>query len=195
VLHFSVGGLHNGLMLLIDDETRTYWDHITGEALHGPRAGDRLESWSLPLTTVERALADEPWIQLARSRPGFFARILGRMHMTRFFGRGLMPLWFHVTMEKKDRRRPRMENGLGVVVDGEARFYPYARLGVEGATDPWKERPLHVAVDPDDKVPFAEWEDGTRPFQLFTRWYGFSYTYPGCAIFEPSPVQPANGPR
>lgn len=187
-LHFSAGGLYNGLVLLIDDETRTYWDHITGEALHGPRKGDRLEIWNLPMTTAERTLTDEPWIKLARSRPGFFARIFSRMHMTRLFGRGLLPPWFHATMGEKDRRRPLMENGLGVVIDGEARFYPYELLGVEGATDSWQGGPLHVAIDPDDKVPFAEWEDGTRPFQLFTRWYGFAYTYPDCAVFEGSPV-------
>ena len=34
-----------------------------------------------------------------------------------------------------------------------------------------------------DKVPAAIWEDESRPFQLFTRWYGFSYTYPGCDIW------------
>jgi len=39
VHHFSAGGLYNGLVLLIDDETRTYWDHITGEAVHGPLSG------------------------------------------------------------------------------------------------------------------------------------------------------------
>ncbi len=30
----------------------------------------------------------------------------------------------------------------------------------------------------------AGFEDGTRPFQLFTRWYGFAYTYPGAAIWN-----------
>ncbi len=26
-----------------------------------------------------------------------------------------------------------------------------------------------------------------RPMQLFTRWYGFSFTFPGCKIYEPKP--------
>ena len=100
-----VVGLYNGLVLLIDDETHTYWDHITGEAVHGPRRGERLEAWNLPLTTGERALADEPWLRLARSRPGFFARLFGRMHMTRLFGRGLIPILRHGAREpqKGDR--------------------------------------------------------------------------------------------
>jgi Protein of unknown function (DUF3179) len=184
-LHFSAGGLYNGLVLLVDDETRTYWDHVTGEAVHGALAGRRLETWSLAMTTAGRALAEEPWLPLSRSRPGLFARAFGRVHMLRLRGRGLMPPWFHRTMGAGDVRRPAMESGLGVVIDGEARFYPLERLGVEGATDVWHGRPLHVAIDPADRFPFAEWEDGTRPFQLFTRWYGFAFTYPGCAVYAP----------
>ena len=45
LFHFSAGGLFNGLVLLIDDETRTYWDHITGEAVHGPRTGAQPSVW------------------------------------------------------------------------------------------------------------------------------------------------------
>jgi hypothetical protein len=194
-LHFSAGGLYNGLVLLVDDETRTYWDHITGEALHGPRAGARLEAFGVQMTTLERALADEPWLQLMRSRPGPIARAFGRLHLARLRGRGWMPPYFHLTMAGRDERLPRMANGLGVVEGGEARFYPMEALlhggeapSLAGVTDSWSGRPLHVAVDPDDRFPFAEWEDGARPFQLFTRWYGFSYAYPGCAIFAANTV-------
>lgn len=36
---------------------------------------------------------------------------------------------------------------------------------------------------PDDRVPVAEWtDDGQRPMQMFTRWHGFSYSFPGCNI-------------
>ncbi|KKM87640.1 hypothetical protein LCGC14_1266820 [marine sediment metagenome] len=34
--HFSAGGLYNGTVLLIDDESNTYWNHLTGEAMYGP---------------------------------------------------------------------------------------------------------------------------------------------------------------
>jgi hypothetical protein len=45
-------------------------------------------------------------------------------------------------------------------------------------------RRLRLALGALDKVPAAHWEDGTRPFQLFTRWYGFAYTCPGSVIWN-----------
>ena len=32
-------------------------------------------------------------------------------------------------------------------------------------------------------VPFAVRTDGSRPLQLFARWYGISLTYPHCDIY------------
>jgi hypothetical protein len=43
---------------------------------------------------------------------------------------------------------------------------------------------VRIALHKEAGVPSAVRDDGIRPIQLFTRWYGFSYTYPGCDIFE-----------
>ena len=55
---FAVGGMVNGLALLWDYETGSYWDHVTGEALHGPLKGERLKVWGIEVTTVAAALAN-----------------------------------------------------------------------------------------------------------------------------------------
>ncbi|MFQ5876397.1 MAG: DUF3179 domain-containing (seleno)protein [Acidobacteriota bacterium] len=197
--HFSAGGLHNGLILLIDDETRTYWDHITGEAVRGPLRGRRLESWAVRMTTAGAALAGDPDLAISRSGRGLLARWLGGLARWQVRGRGLMPFFFHRTMEPKDRRRPTMDQGLGVVVGTRARYYPLealragARAGTgapAGLADDWSGRRLRLFIDPADRIPAAEWEDGGRPFQIFTRWYGFSFTYPGCEIYR----GPGGGP-
>jgi len=40
-----------------------------------------------------------------------------------------------------------------------------------------------MGVQPDG-VPYARWkDDGTRPFQLFSRRYGFSFVHARCAIW------------
>ena len=39
---FAVRGLYNGLALLADATTNSYWDHITGACVHGPRQGAQL---------------------------------------------------------------------------------------------------------------------------------------------------------
>jgi len=40
--HFDNVGLYDGLFVMQDRETRTLWNHITGEALYGPMVGRTL---------------------------------------------------------------------------------------------------------------------------------------------------------
>jgi len=192
--HFSAGGLYNGLVLLIDDETRTYWDHITGEALHGPLAGRQLERWSVAVTTVAAALRDSPGITISLSgKMSLTARLFSLLHRRTIGTRGFLPPPFLMTMGNADHRLPRMTQGLGVAAD-KARFYPTSAIG-DGIEDSWDGRILRVAFGPVDGVPFAAWEDGGRPFQMFTRWYGFSFSFPGCEIFPGEGSGPARHTR
>jgi hypothetical protein len=92
-----------------------------------------------------------------------------------------LPPYFRGTMGEPDDRQPEMEIGLGVVTDAVRRFYPTRAIG-EGIDDEIDGRPLHIRIGEDD-VPVAIWENGSRPFQLFTRWYGLSYTYPDCEVW------------
>jgi hypothetical protein len=180
--HFSAGGLYNGLVLLIDDETRTYWDHITGEAVLGPLKGAGMEPWGVDMTTLAAALEADPETTLSRHKVHPFARLFGFIHRRAFRHGGFLPPRFRGTMGEEDRRLPRMTHGLGVVVDGEARFFPAEGLR-QGREFAWNGRALRLGLGEKDKVPFAIWEDdGSRPFQLFTRFYGFAFTYSGGAI-------------
>jgi len=90
---------------------------------------------------------------------------------------------FRKTMATVDDRLPEMAQGVGVFFDGLARFYPVERLHTP-VTDQLGERSLEVSLDPETKVPHARFtDDETPPMQLFTRWYGFSATFPGCEIY------------
>jgi hypothetical protein len=183
VHHFSAGGLYNGLVLLIDDETRTYWDHITGEAVHGELRGAKLDSWPIEMTNVETALKHEPSLRVHHSTPTFVGRLL-------VWARRWLPMkvppHFRGTMGKPDDRQSEMEIGLGIVTDGVRRFYPKRSIG-EGIDDKIDGQTLHIHIG-EDAVPVAKWGDGSRPMQLFTRWYGFSYTYPDCEVWGESEV-------
>ncbi|MFQ5705389.1 MAG: DUF3179 domain-containing (seleno)protein [Gemmatimonadales bacterium] len=181
VHHFSAGGLYDGLVLLIDDETGTYWDHIRGEAVYGPIAGEHLARWAVTMTNAAAALADHPDLQLARSRPAMRVWLMGRLYRLVMRKKGFLPPGFRKTMGEMDDRLPHMTHGLGVVHDGEARFYPMAAIDT-GLNDSWGGRIVHISIGERDHIPSAHWENGERPFQLFTRWYGFAYTYPGCTI-------------
>ena len=56
VHRFAEHGLYNGLFLLRDEESGTFWDHMTGEAVYGPLVGSALEVSNLMQTTVEQVL-------------------------------------------------------------------------------------------------------------------------------------------
>ncbi len=178
--HFSAGGLYDGLVLLIDDETKSYWDHITGECVHGELAGRRMENWGIAMTTVAAAMKTEAGLPVFVSRPPLLARFLAWGQ--RMLGDRL-PSGFHKTMGRKDERLPAMEMGLGVVTETTQRFYRMTEIR-QTIDDMLDGRELHVSLG-EDGVPAACWSDASRPLQLFSRWYGFSYTYPQCEIYEP----------
>lgn len=180
--HFQVGGLYNGVAILTDDETGTYWDHITGQAVHGPLQGTQLDIWSLEMTTVAAALKREPELRLLRSHQRPLFRRAMRLGQWIFGQTGFLPKLFTQTMAPKDPRLPRMTMGLGVVVDGTARFYPMSALQ-EPVIDKLGNQQLQVAINQVDGVPQATDQEGNRPLQYFLRWYGFALTFPNCSVY------------
>ena len=179
--HFSAGGLFEGLIMLIDDETQTYWEHITGEGLHGPLRGQQLEVWPLDYTTNSVALSRYPDLTLSRPETGIRARLMGLIHRKKIDTKGFIPPPFRRTMSKVDERLPEHTQGVGMFDGQRARFYPMASIGA-GLDETWGERPLRVSRD-QDGVPKAVFSDtGERPMQLFSRWYGFAISFPDCEI-------------
>lgn len=181
--HFQVGGLYNGVAILTDDETGTYWDHITGQAVYGPLEGAQLEAWSLEMTTVAAACRQEPELRVLRSHQRPIFRRVMRFGQWTFGKTGYLPKLFTQTMAPEDPRLPRMTMGLGVVVDEIARFYPRSEIETQ-VTDEWNGQTLQVSLNQLDGVPSATWADGTRPLQYFLRWYGFALTFPQCSIYD-----------
>lgn len=184
---FSVGGLHNGLSVLMDDESGTYWDHVSGEALKGPLLGHTLDPWPIRITTRAAALAERPRLRIALSDyRSPLAWIMSLVHRRTIHNRGFIPLPFYLTMrDPVDDRLPKLTQGLGVMVGSDARFYPMAAIPEGGIADDWHGRKLVVERGRIDGVPRARWGDGgEEPMQLLTRWYGFAYTYPNVAIYS-----------
>jgi hypothetical protein len=89
--HFNNVGLYDGLFVMQDTETKTLWNHITGEAMYGPLVGKTLG----PLTnllqmTVTQALEMDAKLQVAISDRMYFAG--GKQFGTAAgFGRGRGP--------------------------------------------------------------------------------------------------------
>jgi len=218
--HFSSKGMYNGLVLLGDQESGSYWDHITGECVTGPLKGYKLEEFPLLQMNVAQALPGYPDIQVAISELTFVPRTIAFfMEWSRKSKRGFLPPVFKKTMGKEDTRRRLMDNGLGVWTNATHRFYPMECLRKHGGAliDEIDGRSVLVFINPSSNIPSAlytraskcAWQNnlltldtgevvrggtlrdkdgvpqrGDRPRQLFLRWYGFSYTFPGCEVYE-----------
>jgi len=172
-LSLSAGGVSDTMMLLVDDQTGSCWLPSTGQAVQGPLTGQRLPTWPIQLISAGEALQRYPDLRLARS--GVAPEVL----------RQLGTAWTAPVRREAavGSPRPEIEHGLGVVVEGRARYYPLP-VARRGLRDEWDGRALRVQVRQGGDVPMAEWEDGGHPFQLFTRWYGFSLTFPDCRVVQ-----------
>ncbi len=215
---FAEQGLFDGLFLMRDEESGTFWDHMTGDAVYGPMVGSSLEVQPLVMTTAEQALEMAPDARITLSDQairrdsdmkvdGLLAGIRGRLNA-----------FFQGTVAKEDDRRPTMDLGLGLWTDSEARYYPMDRVREEGRAivDTFNGERVLIFIDPETFVLSAflvsgddpEWRGdrlrlsdgsyvengvlhdasgdavaGARPLQVFTRWYGFSLTFPETEIW------------
>ncbi len=217
--HFGARGLYNGLFLLGDRESGSYWDHITGKCVYGPLKSYQLEIFPLLHMGIAQALGGHPEAQIAISEQSFVQRFMAFfMDRGRKSKRGFLPPGFKKTMGERDPRRPPMDMGLGVWSNTTYRYYPLEGLRGRGGAviDELGGQKLLVYVDPRSGIPTARYTDATgwdwqgdgllldtgeiiregaswnvqglpqaasRPMQLFTRWYGFAYTFPGCDIY------------
>jgi len=216
-LTFEVGGLYDGIPLLKDAECGSYWNHITGECVHGPLVGNRLPTFNLLHMTARRALERYPDLAVAISDvapwPKKFTPYQESPKMTQIF-EGFM----RGTMGPEDTRRPTLDLGLGVWTAGAQRYYPVNTIAASGGViDRLDGRNVLIYLDPQTNTPAAlftdakslKWNEGDarldngetirdgvlyasnghrvaveRPLQMFTRWYGFAYTFPGCSVYE-----------
>lgn len=191
ILEFQCAGLYHGTAILRDTQTGTLWHHMTGKAMRGSKAGAALTVKPLQVTTASAALKDDPGMRLHRvcqqpvnDRALSVAKVVERV--SQLESSGWLPEVFTRTLPEEDSRLPRMTLGLGVRVDGEARFYEMAHLRGEPLQDIVGGSELTISIGRLDKVPFAVDDSGHRPLQFFLRWYGFALTFPECTIWKPA---------
>jgi hypothetical protein len=177
--HFNNVGLYDALFVMQDTESKTLWNHITGEALYGPMVGRTLGPLGNVLQiNVKQALALDSNIKVAISDRAYFVNgrqlgtagigpargaVRGRGAAGRGQGaRGLNPNatlseMFVATLGREDTRRPRMDIGLGVWTNTTRRYYPLDRIRERGNAliDHIDGRKVLVYVDPETFAPAA----------------------------------------
>lgn len=140
-----------------------------------------MEWWGIEITDVNNACQEYPEILLLQSKPNLLGRLMGRVMLFKFF-QGKFPPGFRSTMEEADLRLPEMEMGLGIITDDIKRFYPRNSIK-DVIKDDIGGCAIEIHINSSNNIPYAVCSDGKRPIQLFSRWYGFSYAFPGCEIF------------
>ena len=159
VYHFVSRGLYDGVSILWDRETGTVWNHITGEAMHGPSVGHWLPIYNLLHTNVEAALEADPDLRIAisdrpiRRRGNFLDWMLGRFTSLSERFRG--------TIAKQDDRRPTLEVGIGVWTENVARYYALEDVlaAGEAIADELDGRRVVVYVEPSSRALMALYAD------------------------------------
>jgi hypothetical protein len=136
MLYFEVAGVYNGMVMMTDRDTGSYWDHITGECLHGQHKGVQLEVLHSHLVlTAEELSTNYPNSLYAVAKMNFlqrfFSKIQDKKSSTK--GNGFLPPFFRKSMLKKDTRFPEMEMGLGIWEEQDlAKFYAIKKIKERG---------------------------------------------------------------
>ena len=152
-----------------DEESKSLWDHITGECFDGPLAGSQLDFWHVSLTNVLAERTNYPQTILLKSgyrsvKSSFMKGVIGNRMSYNKEGTMLGP-HFRKTMSKEiDHRLPEGEQGLGVMdALNQGKFYPVKEIPKGGfIEDVWLERPLRIERNELDGVPKATWTDNRR---------------------------------
>ncbi|WGK69745.1 DUF3179 domain-containing (seleno)protein [Candidatus Haliotispira prima] len=161
MLHFYISGSYNGMLLMSDKETGSYWDHITGECISGKHKGCHLEILqSHQILTLKEVVEQYPDCLYGEEKMNFlqksFAKFANRKADTK--GNGFLPPGFKNSMPTTmDNRLPQMEMGLGIWGDKTARFYPSKIIKEHGnyLFDKLNGKDILVYISPTTDIPSA----------------------------------------
>jgi hypothetical protein len=194
VLTFRLFGINNQNMVMRDDQTGSWWQQATGEAIQGPLRGKRLEG----------VLHDEiSFAVFRRERPG--GRVL---RPASDFRASYAPADWERRMKKRNVRTvtpttpgdplPPRTHVVGVAIDGRAKAYPFPSIRTAGpVNDVVGGVPIVVVVGEDRKSVrvFERTLDGrrleffakagTRPRVLVDAETGSEWDFSGTATSGP----------
>lgn len=158
ILHFSGTGIYNGMAVMRDAETGSFWEHATGECIQGSLRGTHLEITHIQLLLVEQVLENTPSALFAVAKQSWLTRLLSYLLLKPMATpEGHMPAPFRLSMGEQDKRLPELQLGLGIWINGKARFYSMETLKNQdnALIDTLDQESLVIFVDPVAQVPMA----------------------------------------
>jgi hypothetical protein len=164
-LHFNRRGSYDGLLLIWDEETNSYWQHITGQCLHGQSHGKQLRMMTATrqMTVAEVATRDASAVLLIgplSDEQATYSRLADKMRTNP----ARVETGIFSTVADEDTRRPRFELGLGLWNERSSIFYPLVMLHMHdnALITEFEGRPLLVYQTPDAIAPIAVYTSSQR---------------------------------
>ena len=169
-LHFRRRGSYDGLLLIWDEETDSYWQHITGECLYGPSRGKQLRTITTTrrMTTIEAVAGYAKPHLLTHTLTPEQERLSRAMERMRANPEKVEAgIFSQINVE--DTRRPRFELGLGVWNGHTSTFFPLTLLHQHNNAlmTEFDGRQMLIYQTPDALSPIAVFKDSQQ-----ARWAG-----------------------
>jgi uncharacterized protein DUF3179 len=138
VLHFHLAGINNQNFIMRDEETGSWWQQVTGEAIYGPLKGQKLRSFFHDELTFGLWKQEKPNGRVLRpdeaiARAGKYAPANWEERMTK------VPVTTSAAFDKALEPRALV---IGITINKASRAYPFDAL--------LKQSPI---VDEPDRVP------------------------------------------
>ncbi len=165
MLHFQRRGSYDGLLLIWDEETNSYWQHVTGQCLYGASVGRHLDIITTTRQmTVAEVLARTNASVLLTSVLSPEQEKLSRMMEKMRANPDKVEAGIASTIGQEDTRRPRFELGLGVWNLTGSAFFPLAMLYAVDRVliTKFDERPLLIYQEQDAVAPAAAFVETQR---------------------------------
>jgi hypothetical protein len=167
VLHFHLAGINNQNFIMRDEETGSWWQQVTGEAIFGPLKGQRLRSVIHDELTFGLWKREKPGGRVLRpdeaiARAGKYAPANWEERMT------MVPV---TTSQSLDAALDPRALVVGLTINGASRAYPFdAVLKQSTILDDLGGVPIFIAVGDDKKsVRAFEREIDGRKLEFFSK--------------------------
>ena len=161
-LHFHLAGINNQTCIMRDEETGSWWQQVTGEAILGPLKGRRLTR--VPMDEISFALwkREQPRGRVLRPDPR-----LAKHYASADWEAGIAKL--PVATRISDKRLALRELVVGVVVNGHAKAYRMTDVQQQNPIiDNVGGVPIVIVADGQSVRVFSRIVDG-KPVDLFAR--------------------------
>jgi len=147
VLHFHLAGINNQNFIMKDEETGSWWQQVTGEAIFGPLKGKHLKSVFMDELTFGTWKSEQPRGRVLRpddriAAKGKYAPPDWEEHMLK------VPVPTQTIEQTLDKRML----VVGITIDGAAKAYPFTALQKQNPIiDSLGGVPLIIVLDEDGK--------------------------------------------